>query len=50
MGRRTPTRGGESINWLARWALTSGIRNNDNVLDAFPDVPDLLQTFAGLVP
>src|SRR5438132_1527835 len=31
--------GDESINWLARWAVTRGVKRSANVLDDFPDVP-----------
>jgi peptidoglycan/xylan/chitin deacetylase (PgdA/CDA1 family) len=31
--------GAEAINWLGRWAITRGIRTEENVLDDFPDVP-----------
>jgi hypothetical protein len=40
--------GEESINWLARWAITRGIRNPDDVLDDFPDVPEFVQELAGI--
>ena len=39
--------GGESINWLARWAVTRGVKRSDNVLDDFPDVPDFVLQAAG---
>jgi peptidoglycan/xylan/chitin deacetylase (PgdA/CDA1 family) len=41
--------GEESINWLARWAITRGVKNMDNVLDDFPDVPDFVVKAAGPV-
>src|SRR5437763_1726084 len=31
--------GDESINWLARWAVTRGVKRSANVLDDFPDLP-----------
>jgi len=31
--------GEESINWLARWAITRNVRRSANVLDDVPDVP-----------
>jgi cellulose synthase (UDP-forming) len=34
--------GGESLNWLARWAVTRGLKNEEDVLDDFPDVPELV--------
>jgi peptidoglycan-N-acetylglucosamine deacetylase len=34
--------GPESINWLGRWAITSGLRTDENVLDDFPDVPEFV--------
>jgi peptidoglycan/xylan/chitin deacetylase (PgdA/CDA1 family) len=39
--------GKESINWLARWAVTRGERNADNVLDDFPDVPKFVVDASG---
>jgi len=41
--------GEESINWLARWAITRGVKNMENVLDDFPDVPDFVVKAAGPV-
>lgn len=32
--------GEESINWLARWAITRGVKTADNVLDDFPEIPE----------
>jgi peptidoglycan/xylan/chitin deacetylase (PgdA/CDA1 family) len=34
--------GGESLNWLTRWAITRGVKSMDNALDDFPDVPDFV--------
>jgi hypothetical protein len=34
--------GEESINWLARWALTKGLKGIDEVRDEIPDVPDFV--------
>jgi len=34
--------GDESINWLARWAITLGVKRSSNVLDDFPDVPQFV--------
>jgi len=34
--------GAESLNWLARWAVTKGVKNTDNVLDDFPEVPEFV--------
>jgi peptidoglycan/xylan/chitin deacetylase (PgdA/CDA1 family) len=31
--------GGEALNWLARWAITRGLRSEENALDGFPEVP-----------
>ena len=34
--------GGEALNWLARWAVTRGVKNADTALDDFPDVPEFV--------
>jgi len=34
--------GDESINWLARWAITRGVKRSADVLDDFPDVPQFV--------
>jgi cellulose synthase (UDP-forming) len=38
--------GDESINWLARWAITRGVKNIDNIYDDLPDVPDFVKKAA----
>ncbi len=38
--------GDESINWLARWAITRGIKNIDNINDDLPDVPGFVERAA----
>jgi peptidoglycan-N-acetylglucosamine deacetylase len=38
--------GSESINWLGRWAITSHLRTDENVLDDFPDVPEFVAAAA----
>jgi len=40
--------GGESLNWLARWAITRGLKTEENVLDDFPDVPEFVTAAAEL--
>ncbi len=34
--------GAESITWLARWAVTRGVKKVNNVLDDFPEVPEFV--------
>ena len=34
--------GVESINWLARWAITRGVKSIENVYEGLPDVPDFV--------
>jgi cellulose synthase/poly-beta-1,6-N-acetylglucosamine synthase-like glycosyltransferase/peptidoglycan/xylan/chitin deacetylase (PgdA/CDA1 family) len=38
--------GGGSIDWLARWAVTRGLKTNQNALDDFPDVPKAITAAA----
>lgn len=40
--------GGETLNWLARWSVASGLRTAENVLDEFPDVPAFVREVAGI--
>jgi peptidoglycan/xylan/chitin deacetylase (PgdA/CDA1 family) len=39
--------GAGSIDWLARWAVTRGLKTNQNVLDDFPNVPNAIAGAAG---
>jgi len=39
--------GGESLNWLDRWAVTRGVKKAQNALDAFPEVPGFVAKAAG---
>jgi peptidoglycan-N-acetylglucosamine deacetylase len=34
--------GAEGITWLGRWAVMRGVKNVDNVLDDFPEVPEFV--------
>jgi len=40
--------GGESLNWLDRWAVTRGVKKAENALDAFPEVPGFVAKAAGV--
>jgi peptidoglycan/xylan/chitin deacetylase (PgdA/CDA1 family) len=39
--------GGRSMDWLARWAVTRGLKSNENALDEFPVVPKEIAAAAG---
>ena len=39
--------GEESITWLDRWAITKGMKNEGNALDAFPEIPDFVAKAGG---
>jgi len=42
--------GAESLNWLARWAVTRGVKNTENALDDCPEVPEFVVKAADGAP
>ena len=42
--------GAESLNWLARWAVTKGVKNTENALDDCPEVPEFVVKAADGAP